>query len=226
MVQMLLCSRPRWSMMKIFEACVLRRRLAVWGNQEEAEKLGRGWKGQANLKEEKGKGKNGGRREGGRRSRENNWRGGGGGFPQQSSASAKVLSQLCRAMVSRWPVQTTVPCVECSSHGSGWCWPHASLGDVLVSFLEKEPGATRSVNKRRFGVTSLAGSVGFHISRLDLEHVVVGQWQWNKSASGWLMNNKSVNTKGECDPSAALFQYLKANGHAAISRMGILYFEW
>lgn len=79
MVQMLLCSRPRWSMMKIFEACVLRRRLAVWGNQEEAEKLGRGWKGQANLKEEKGKGKNGGRREGGRRSRENNWGGGGGG---------------------------------------------------------------------------------------------------------------------------------------------------
>lgn len=112
MVQMLLCSRPRWSMMKIFEACVLRRRLAVQGNQEEAEKLGRGWKGQANLKEEKGKGKNGGRREGGRRSRENNWGGGGGAAflsnpllqPRSSPSCAEPWCHvdLCRPPCHAW----------------------------------------------------------------------------------------------------------------------------
>lgn len=198
MVQMILCSWPRWSMMEVLEACVLGKRLAVWGNWEEAEKPGRGWKGQANLKEEKGEGNNGGRRDGGRQSRGKNWV---GGFPQQSSASAKVFSQLCRATAWCWPVQTTMPCMECSNHGSGWHWPHTSLGDVCL-LPGKGVRATWAVNRLQFGGTALAGSSGFHISCLDREHVVVGQWQWNNSVSGWLMNNKSVNTKGECDPSA------------------------
>lgn len=95
-------------------------------------------------------------------------------FSQQTYASAEVFSQLCRTTVWCWPVQTTVPCVEHSNQESGWCWPHTSLGDVCLLPGKGARGRSGSKKRLRFGGTALAGTVGFHVSHLDQEHIFGG----------------------------------------------------
>lgn len=141
------------------------RRLAVWGNGEEAEKPGRGWKGEAISRERK-------RRE----EVEIGWHWGRkwvGGFPQQSSALAKVFSWLHRATVHCWAVQATVLGMECGNHGSGQhCPPYKPLRGVF-DFLEKEPGPTQAVWRQSFG------SLGW-LPYVLFRPRACGQWQWKQ----------------------------------------------
>lgn len=161
-----------------------------------------GWAG---LLERKRKGRDWGRGDG----VEAAWKDKGRGhFPQPPSASAVLPAVHCSAAV--WTTARLGHGARCE-HGT----ERSPLG-FLISFLSVQPGPARAASGLQLWLAPAS---------LFLTETEQSCASDNKSFSGWL-NDRSTNTKSECDLCAALFQHVKAKGHAAVSRMGILYFDW